>query len=164
MRFDNCLHNAISGNLSAGNGSAAASTYYGILLAASSDNMVRGSAIRHSTRYLSATATAGSDTTITFPNSGDVSALNDWYNGLEIKISSGTGSGQTRTISDYVGSTRVATVSVDWTTNLMLPAFSGAQRRVSTARSISTAHQIGIGTWTTTAAMLRRFWILAPVT
>lgn len=117
MRFDNCLHNAISGNLSAGNGSAAASTYYGIILAASSDNMVRGNVIRYSTRYLSATATAGSSTTITFPAAGNVSALDDWYNGLEIEITSGTGSGQTRTISDYVGSTRVATVSVDWTTN-----------------------------------------------
>lgn len=55
---------------------------------------------------LAATPTAGEAT------SGD----NDYYNGYKIYIISGTGSGQTRTITDYAGSTRMATVST-WTTN-----------------------------------------------
>ena len=45
------------------------------------------------------------------------SAVNDYYNGLSVFITSGTGSGQLRTISDYVGSSKLATVSVNWTTN-----------------------------------------------
>lgn len=43
------------------------------------------------------------------------SSEDDIYNGLEIYVSSGTGAGQTKTITDYVGSTRIATVS-SWTT------------------------------------------------
>lgn len=62
----------------------------------------------------SGTAAAGSSTTITL--AGSASATDDFYNGWEVTITSGTGSGQTRTISDYVGSTKVATVSSAWTT------------------------------------------------
>ena len=65
------------------------------------------------------TATAGDATTITFPSTptyGDVSNINDFYNGETIYIVSGTGAGQLRQITDYVGSTRVATVAA-WTTN-----------------------------------------------
>lgn len=66
------------------------------------------------------TATAGAATTITFPSTptaGLVSNINDFYNGDCIYIVSGTGAGQIRVISDYVGSTRVATVSSAWATN-----------------------------------------------
>ena len=45
------------------------------------------------------------------------SSTDDIYNGKTVIILSGTGSGQERTISDYVGSTRTATVSSNWTTN-----------------------------------------------
>lgn len=47
----------------------------------------------------------------------DASASDDAYNGLEITIESGTGSGQTRTINDYDGTNKRATVDVAWTTN-----------------------------------------------
>tara|TARA_R100001443_G_scaffold2205_2_gene7483 strand:+ start:5297 stop:7870 length:2574 start_codon:yes stop_codon:yes gene_type:complete len=71
------------------------------------------SATWHSGR--SATAQAGASTTITLDSSA--SATNDIFNGATIRITSGTGSGQERIISDYVGSTKVATVSVAWSTN-----------------------------------------------
>ena len=60
------------------------------------------------------TATAGGASTIQLA----VGTMNqdDAYNGATITITGGTGSGQTRTISDYVGNTRTATVSVAWVT------------------------------------------------
>ena len=60
------------------------------------------------------TAQAGASATITL-HSG-ASATNDIYNGSTIRITGGTGSGQKRVISDYVGSSKVATVSVAWDT------------------------------------------------
>lgn len=65
-------------------------------------------------RLRSATAAAGGASTITLDSSAD--PRDDYYNGARIYIYSGTGSGQIRTISDYVGSTKVATVSVAWGT------------------------------------------------
>lgn len=63
---------------------------------------------------LTGTATAGASSTITLPTG--FSVTDDAYNNLDIMITSGTGAGQRRTISDYVGSTKVATVSSSWTT------------------------------------------------
>ena len=60
------------------------------------------------------TAQAGSATTITLASTA--SATNDIYNGMTVYISSGTGDGQIKVITDYVGATKVATVST-WTTN-----------------------------------------------
>ena len=59
-----------------------------------------------------ATAQAGSATTITLASTA--SATNDIYNGMTVYLSSGTGSGQIKVITDYVGATKVATVST-WT-------------------------------------------------
>lgn len=61
------------------------------------------------------TAQAGAAGTITL-HSG-ASASNDAYNGMVIVTNGGTGSGQTRVITDYVGSTKVASVYPDWDTN-----------------------------------------------
>ena len=93
--WDNCLHSAISSNLSAGNGSAAASTYYGIPAWLHPATTWCGNVIRHSTRHSSANRYGWQRHDDHFPEFGDVSALNDWRNGLEIEITSGTGSGQT---------------------------------------------------------------------
>lgn len=41
---------------------------------------------------------------------------NDFFNGAEIEIIAGTGIGQHRVITDYDGSTKVATVGVNWVT------------------------------------------------
>lgn len=61
----------------------------------------------------SGTAQAGSSTTITLDASA--SATNDLYNKAGIVITGGTGAGQVRSIADYVGSTKVATVN-SWAT------------------------------------------------
>tara|TARA_R100000655_G_scaffold49212_2_gene86736 strand:+ start:632 stop:2890 length:2259 start_codon:yes stop_codon:yes gene_type:complete len=60
------------------------------------------------------TAQAGSSNTITLDSSS--SSTNDIYNGSTITITAGTGVGQIRIISDYVGSSKVATVSENFTT------------------------------------------------
>lgn len=74
--------------------------------------LTAGAAVFHNGR--TGTAQAGASTTITL-DAGAV-ATDDIYNGATITITSGTGAGQTRIISDYVGSTKVATVSTSWTT------------------------------------------------
>lgn len=61
------------------------------------------------------TAQAGAASTITLDAAA--SAVDSFYNGAEIKIDTGTGAGQTRTILSYVGSTKVATVDRAWITN-----------------------------------------------
>ena len=74
--------------------------------------LTAGAAVFHNGR--TGTAQAGASTTITL-DAGAV-ATDDIYNGATITITSGTGAGQTRIISDYVGSTKVATVSTSWAT------------------------------------------------
>lgn len=44
------------------------------------------------------------------------SSADNFYNGVPVTIISGTGAGQTRTITSYVGSTRMANVDRAWTT------------------------------------------------
>jgi len=71
------------------------------------------------------TATAGAAGSITLNASStsgydaiDPNSLgNGYYTNCQISITSGTGSGQVRTISGFTAATRVATVSVNWTTN-----------------------------------------------
>lgn len=55
------------------------------------------------------TATAGSATTITL--AAGASAVDGFYVGMPIRITGGTGSGQSAFIAAYVGSTKVATLS-----------------------------------------------------
>lgn len=61
------------------------------------------------------TAQAGGSTSIQLDTSA--SAANDFYNGAVVLIASGTGAGQARVITDYVGSTTTATVNKAWSTN-----------------------------------------------
>jgi hypothetical protein len=61
------------------------------------------------------TAQAGAASTITLATGA--SATTDIYKGNQIRVQSGTGAGQTRVITGYVGSTKVATVDRAWTTN-----------------------------------------------
>ena len=60
------------------------------------------------------TAQAGASSTITLRSGASTNSGS--YVGATILIVSGTGSGQTRTISSYNGTTKVATVSTAWTT------------------------------------------------
>lgn len=66
-----------------------------------------------SSKHDTGTAQAGSSTTITLKSAS--SGTDDYYNGLYITITGGTGVGQIRLIEDYVGSTKVATVDRAWT-------------------------------------------------
>ncbi|MDC0600106.1 hypothetical protein OAO65_02230 [Flavobacteriales bacterium] len=59
-------------------------------------------------------AAAATSTTITLDSSA--SAVDDYYNSDTIKIDAGTGDGQVRYITDYVGSTKVATINPAWVT------------------------------------------------
>ena len=56
---------------------------------------------------------------------GTIDRRDDYYNGMEIRITDGHGVGQSRTITDYNGSTRVVTVDSNWST---VPAVSGGDR------------------------------------
>jgi hypothetical protein len=58
------------------------------------------------------TAAAGGAASLTFPDSTYVRRENDYYNGVVIEAMEGTGAGSGEdTITDFVGSTRVATVT-----------------------------------------------------
>ncbi len=75
--------------------------------------------------YGTVAANAGS-TDITFPTTptvGEVILENDYYNGMKVYVS-----GQVRRITDYVGSTKVATIT---------PAWSSAPTTASTVELIS---------------------------
>jgi hypothetical protein len=60
------------------------------------------------------TATAGAAGSITL--AAGASAVNDAYKGAVITTTGGTGAGQSRVISGYVGSTKVASVYPNWVT------------------------------------------------
>jgi hypothetical protein len=61
------------------------------------------------------TATAGAGSTVTLDASA--SATNDFYKGDLIYLTGGTGVGQYRVCTGYVGATKVATVTPAWATN-----------------------------------------------
>jgi hypothetical protein len=61
------------------------------------------------------TAQAGGASTITLDASA--SAVDDFYNGTQILLTGGTGAGQARIATDYVGATKVLTVNAAWATN-----------------------------------------------
>ena len=60
-------------------------------------------------------AQTGSANTITLDSGA--SATDDIYNGQYIRILAGTGDDQLRTITDYDGTTKVATVDKNWVIN-----------------------------------------------
>ena len=73
---------------------------------------IRNNMVRNSEIWSRGTAQAGAADNITLAATD--SAQNDLFNGLEIYLVSGTGSGQTKNISDYDGTTKVATVSASF--------------------------------------------------
>ena len=62
----------------------------------------------------SGTAQSGGATSIVLQSTADT--LSDFYNEMQITITSGAGSGQTRTIISYNGSTKFAVVDTPWST------------------------------------------------
>lgn len=89
-----------------------------------------------------ATAQAGGASTITLDASA--SATNDLYNYNVIRIIAGTGAGQSRQISDYVGSSKVATVSLPWTTT---PSSDSVFQIVDLGVDAATVASIADGVW-----------------
>ena len=86
----------------AGSGTAGTAPAFGrVIQACGFSATTTGSAI-------TGTAQAGSAGSITL--AAGASSTNDIYNGMVISITSGTGSGSSGIITDYVGSTKVATV------------------------------------------------------
>lgn len=61
------------------------------------------------------TAQAGAAGSITLDAAA--SAVDDFYNNVSIVVVGGTGAGQSRSITDYVGATKVATIDSNWATN-----------------------------------------------
>ena len=74
-----------------------------------------GSFGRQSQVIRDGTAQAGAAGTITLDASA--SGTDDFYNNTILQIVGGTGAGQSRIISDYVGATKVASVNGNWITN-----------------------------------------------
>lgn len=92
----------------AGSGTAATATAYGPLLRAC------GFSETITAAAVTGTAQAGASGTITLTSGA--SAVDDFYKGMLITLDGGTGSGQSRGIKSYVGSTKIATVDYAWTT------------------------------------------------
>jgi len=92
----------------AGSGAAATAPRFSSLLKAC------GMAETITSAAVTGTATAGGAGTITL--AAGASAVDDFYNGMVISITSGTGNGHIGLITDYVGSTKVATVQASTAT------------------------------------------------
>ena len=90
----------------AGSGSAGSAPSWGPLLRAC------GFAQTLTASAVTGTAAAGASSTITLA----AGATDDMYVGATIHITGGTGNGQSRVITDYVASTKVATVHKAWAT------------------------------------------------
>jgi len=71
-------------------------------------------AVEAATAERAGTAQAGTGITITLD--AGASASNDFYNGMVIRLTSGTGNGQIREIIAYDGTTKVATAGSQWGT------------------------------------------------
>ena len=69
---------------------------------------------KNGTEKTTGTAQSGGSATITL--AANESTTDDYYNNYYITITSGTGSSQNKTITDYNGNTNVATVNTNWTT------------------------------------------------
>jgi hypothetical protein len=94
----------------AGSGAAATAPQWGSLMKACNfSETVTAAAI-------TGTAQAGSTTTITL--AAGASAVDDFYTGMSVEITGGTGDGQTGEIVSYVGSTKVATLAKTLSTAL----------------------------------------------
>ncbi len=65
---------------------------------------------------LTGTAAAGTNDTTHITLAAGASAVNDYYNGMTIEFTGGTGSGQFNIVTDYNGTTRIATVTKTWAT------------------------------------------------
>lgn len=93
----------------AGSGTAATPPEWGALLkAANFSETITAAAI-------TGTAQAGGSTT-TIKLAAAASAVDDFYTGMTVSITAGTGNGQAGEVIGYVGSTKIATIAKAWAT------------------------------------------------
>lgn len=78
--------------------------------------LMQGCALAETTTAADDTGTAQAGAASTITLAAGASAVNDFYKGMVIETTGGTGSGQKRVVASYVGSTKVATVYPAWTT------------------------------------------------
>jgi hypothetical protein len=90
------------------------SNYHIYAKAGNSSNVIKTRYSTNSTTITTGTSQTGASSSITLASS-DTQA-NDYYNDSNVTITAGTGVGQTRLITDYTSSTKVATISAAWTT------------------------------------------------
>ncbi len=114
---------SINGNLIVGNGYGSSSGYHGVLINGNYNNVL-GNTVRKFMVWNTGTAAGTAADSITLAT-GAV-AVDDYYNGMIVEITAGTGVGQKRIISDYNGTSLAATVSTNWS-----PEPSGATYYVS---------------------------------
>lgn len=86
-----------------------------ILKAVKSATTTGDVAIEAATAERTGTAQAGGANTITLDTGAN--ATDDYYKGMVIRLTGGTGANQIREIIGYVGATKVATVGANWGTN-----------------------------------------------
>ena len=97
-----------------------------------------------STKVLSSNvSSATSDTVTLFDNTDTFSRKDNVYNGVVLSIDSGTGIGQTRTITGYVGSTKVATLDVPFN---IIPTSSSVVSLKFAVKDIECMIRAGTGT------------------
>lgn len=93
----------------AGGGTAGAAPGYGPLL--------RACGLSQTLNAAAETGTAQSATATTIVLRAALAVADDVFNGMVIRITAGTGVGQRRMITDYVGATDTATINKAWDTN-----------------------------------------------
>lgn len=92
----------------AGSGTAATAPKWG--------RVMRASAMSETVTAADVTGTAQAGAARAITLAVGASAVDDFYNGMPIDLTGGTGAGQTNLITDYNGTTKVATVSKSWVT------------------------------------------------
>lgn len=136
----NCL---VVGNDISAVSQSADLTYAGIRVSGvyANDNVVTLNTIYKSTRSNAGTAVSGGAATIELATTAP--PLDDWFDGFYVRITGGTGAGQTRLISSYVGATRIATVTVAWG---VVPDATSEYEILSSAVSQGNSIVIALGT------------------
>lgn len=99
-----------------------------------------GTTIKSSAQVTTGTAQAGGTASITLASAA--SSVDGTYDPALVRLTGGTGSGQTRLIIQYVGSTRVASVDRDWRTT---PDATTVYEVLSSANLISTNEGLAAG-------------------
>ena len=94
------------------------------------------------TGYIDDNGNVAGATSNTITLASTASAVNGTYDNMNVYITTGTGVGQLRTISTYVGGTKIATLTSAWTTN---PSSSDSVYSVAPKVTVSSGSDNGLG-------------------